>query len=134
VVWRNEVLGAYFPDAVPVGKDHLYVVTNTPSPGTSLRCVSLKTGKELWNEPGVGDWHAGLIGLGGNKLLLHDGKGNVRLIAHDPEKYHELARAFIGVEGTLTHPSFADGRLFVRNLKEIACVQLGKSLDEGKPR
>lgn len=124
--WHNEALGAYFPNAVPVGKEHFYLVTNTSKPGVVLRCIELKTGKELWNRPGVGDWHAGLIAAADDKILLHDGQGDLRLLAHDPKGYRELARARVGVPATLTNPALANGRLYLRDLQEVVCVQLGK--------
>src|SRR5207247_17770 len=64
--WQNKELRTYFSTAVTMGPDHLCLVTNVtdPLPVTSLSCVELATGKELWKKSGVGFFHAGLLRTG----------------------------------------------------------------------
>jgi outer membrane protein assembly factor BamB len=126
-VWRTEELGAYFQSGVPSREgDHFYMVTNTPSPGAVLRCADVQTGKVLWSKPGVADWHAGLMRTGDDKLLLSDGKGVLRLLADDPKEYRELARAEIaGLEASV-NPVLANGRLYLRDKRQIICLQIEK--------
>jgi outer membrane protein assembly factor BamB len=125
VVWRNENLGAYFACGVPMGKDRMYLASNTHDPGVALRCIDIHTGKELWKKPNVADWQAGLIGTGDDKLLLFDGKGVLRLLADDPAGYRELATAEIGLLTTV-NPAFANGRLYLRDNRELLCIQLSQ--------
>jgi outer membrane protein assembly factor BamB len=121
--WRNESLGAYFAGGLPMGKDRLYIACNTHDPGVTLRCIDAGTGKELWNRPNVADWQAGLIGTGDGKLLLYDGKGDLRLFADDPRGYRELASAHIGLLTTVA-PALSNGRLYLRDTRELVCIQL----------
>ena len=93
--WKNADLTGYFSTPLACGKDHIYMVTtkSKPQPTATLRCIEVKTGKELWNQPKVGFFHAGLLRTGDDKLLLLDDSGRLRLLEHDPKGYHELAKA-----------------------------------------
>jgi hypothetical protein len=120
-------LNCYFSTPVPVGKDHVYLVTGglLPPPKVTLRCVETATGKELWNRTGVGKYHASLLRTGDDKLLLLDDGGNLVLLDPNPKEYRELARSPV-CGGTWVHPALSDGRLYVRDEKELICLQLGQ--------
>ncbi|HJT78179.1 MAG TPA: PQQ-binding-like beta-propeller repeat protein, partial [Gemmataceae bacterium] len=94
--WQNGDLTCYFATPVPVGKDHVYMVTGTKPPAfkvtATLRCVEAKTGKELWQKPGVGEYHASLLRTGDGKLLMLEDSGTLALLAPSPKGYRELAR------------------------------------------
>src|SRR5207248_7442404 len=65
--WKNAQLTCYFSTPVADGKGHLFLVTGVASltsPQVTLRCVEAATGKELWNKPKVGKYHAALLRLG----------------------------------------------------------------------
>ena len=119
----------YFSTPVAVGKDHLYVVTGTKPPAlrnqAMLHCVDLATGKKLWTRPKVGTYHASLLRTGDDKLLLLEEAGNLVLLDPNPTEYRELARGSICGK-TWAHPALADGRLYVRDDKELVCVELAK--------
>ena len=123
--WLNEQLGSYFGSTVPARDGCFFMVTNTPMPGASLRCVDGKTGKLKWTEPNVAEWFVGMIGTGNGKLLVTDGKGNVRLVAADTDKYRELARAEINFPSSVA-PVLANGKLFLRDRKQVLCLEVGK--------
>jgi outer membrane protein assembly factor BamB len=110
--WKNANLSGYFSTPVAVGKDHFYMVTNQnkPQPTATLRCIEVKGGKELWSQPKVGFFHAGLLRAADDKLLLLDDAGNLRLLEHDPKGYHELAKAKV-CSSTFVTPALANGRL-----------------------
>ena len=91
----------------------------------TLRCIEAKTGKELWTKPKIGTYHAALLRTGDNKLLLLDDGGNLILLDPDPKEYRELARSKVCGE-TWAHPAISDGRLYIRDLKEVICLQLGE--------
>jgi outer membrane protein assembly factor BamB len=128
-VWMNPDLTCYFSTPVPVGKDHIYVVTGTKPPALSiqatLRCIEAKSGKELWNRPKVGKYHASLLRTGDNKLLMLEENGDLVLLDPSPQEYRELARSKI-CGTTWAHAALANGRLFIRDGKELLCVQIAK--------
>ncbi|HYV36716.1 MAG TPA: PQQ-binding-like beta-propeller repeat protein [Gemmataceae bacterium] len=126
-LWKTDALTCYFSTPVPVGTDHVYLVTGSPIPGgkSSLHCVDAKTGKALWSKGGVGKYHASLMRTGDNKLLMVEEAGNLVFIDPDPKAYKELARAKI-CGNTWAHPALADGRLYIRDDKELVCVEVGK--------
>jgi outer membrane protein assembly factor BamB len=123
--WKNPDLTGYFCTPVLCGKDHIYTVTTTllPQPASTLRCIEVKTGKELWNKPGLAIYSAGLLRVANNRLLLLDDKGYVHLIEHDPKAYKELAKAQV-CSATFTAPALANGCLYVRDSKAVSCIRL----------
>jgi outer membrane protein assembly factor BamB len=127
VAWKNPQLSCYFSTPVPVGKDHLYMVTGTISanPSVTLRCVEAATGKELWKKPAVGKYHAALLRLADGNLLMHDDTtGDLRLLAPNVKEYEELARSK-ACGSTWAHPAIANGMVFVRDNKELVALSLG---------
>lgn len=122
--WKNGQLSCYFSTPAAVG-DHLYMVTGSifPPPTVTLRCVEAKTGKVVWSKPKVGKYHAALLRTGDGKLLMHTDLGELALIDPSPDGYKELAKSKVCGE-TWAHPAIADGRLYLRDAKELLCLQL----------
>jgi outer membrane protein assembly factor BamB len=122
--WKNDALTCYFSTPVAVGKEHLYMVTGSiGQPSATLRCVDAKTGKELWSRPKVGRYHAALVRTGDDKLLMLEDTGHLVLLEPNAKEYKELARAKVCGD-TWAHPALTDGRLYLRDDREILCVQL----------
>jgi outer membrane protein assembly factor BamB len=129
-LWANEKLTCYFSTPVAVGKDHVYMVTGANplafmTPVAELRCVEAKTGKVLWTKEKIGKYHASMIRTGDNKLLLLDDAGNLALLEPNAKEYKELARSKVCGE-TWAHPALANGRLYIRDNKELICLQLAE--------
>jgi outer membrane protein assembly factor BamB len=128
-LWKNQALTSYFSTPIAVGSEHLYLVTGS-SPlalthRATLHCVDAKTGRDLWSKPKqVGKYHASLLRTGDNKLLLLEEAGELVLLDPDPKEYRELARSKVCGE-TWAHPALANGRLYLRDDKEIMCLELG---------
>jgi hypothetical protein len=89
----------------------------------TLRCIEAASGKELWKRPNVGTYHAALVRTGDDKLLLLEDSGTLALIEPSTKAYRELARAKVCGQ-TWAHPALADGRLLIRDNKELICLQL----------
>jgi outer membrane protein assembly factor BamB len=128
--WKNEKLTCYFSTPVAVGKDHIYMVTGAnplafQTPEAALRCVEAKTGKVLWTKEKIGKYHASLIRIGDDKLLLLDDSGNLALLEPNAKEYKELARSKVCGE-TWAHPALANGRLYIRDNKELICLEFAK--------
>jgi outer membrane protein assembly factor BamB len=126
-VWKDDALTSYFSTPVAVGQDYLYLVTGTKPPAifpqATLHCIEAKTGKELWHKSKVGKYHAALLRTGDEKLLMLEEAGNLVLLDPDPKEYREVARSKICGE-TWAHPALANGRLYVRDAREIVCLGL----------
>jgi outer membrane protein assembly factor BamB len=124
-LWQNKDMTGYFSTGTVVNKEHVYLVTNVlqPKPVCTLRCVELQSGKELWNKEGVGYYHSGIIRTGDNHLLMLDDGGTLRLLAADPKACRELCSAKV-CGGTFAVPSLSNGRLYVRDDKELICLEL----------
>jgi outer membrane protein assembly factor BamB len=113
--------------STPIYKDgYLYGMFQFKEYGTgALKCVDVKTGKEIWSQPNFGPGNVTLVG---DKLVALTDAGDVVLINPIPEKYSELAR-FNAVKGKCwSTPSIADGRIYVRSVKEGACFETGSHL------
>ncbi len=126
VAWRDETLTCYFSTPVVVGP-HLYMINGAATllnPSITLRCVEAATGRVLWSKEKVGKYHAALVRTGDDKLLMLDDGGHLILLQPDPAGYKELARAKV-CGPTWAHPALADGRLYVRDEKELICLQMG---------
>jgi hypothetical protein len=128
--WKNPALTSYFSTPVAVGSEHIYLVTGAnplafKKPEATLHCVEAKSGKPLWSRARIGQYHAALLRTADNKLLMLDDGGNLVLLDPDPKEYKELARSKVCGE-TWAHPALSDGRLYVRDNKEVICLQLGE--------
>jgi hypothetical protein len=130
--WTNPTLTSYFTTPVAVGKKHLYLVTGKLAyggrrapPRADLHCVEAATGKILWKREKVGRYHAGLMRTGDGKILMLEDQGDLVLVDPSPKEYRELARAKV-CGATWSHPALADGKLYVRDNKEVLCLQMGQ--------
>ena len=126
-VWKDPALTCYFSTPVVVGP-HLYMINGAATllnPAITLRCVEAATGKVLWSKEKVGKYHAALVRTGDDKLLMLDDEGNLMLLQPDPAGYKELSRAKV-CGPTWAHPALVDGRVYVRDEKELICLQVAE--------
>jgi outer membrane protein assembly factor BamB len=131
--WKNKDLTCYFSTPVGFEREVLFmVVGQIPNPlapkkneGASLRCVELSSGKELWRKEKIGTYHASMIRTGNQKILLLDDAGNLILLQPDVKGYKELARAKV-CGPTWAHPALANDRLYLRDEKELICLEFGQ--------
>lgn len=123
--WRNKALTCYFSTPVVVG-EHLYLIKGSTKKGIALNCVELKTGKVAWEKPALGEFHAALLKCGPagkEKLLMLDDGGELTLFEPDPKGFKPLSKSKVCGK-TWAHPALADGRLYLRDEKELICVEL----------
>ena len=112
--------------ATPVFVDgHFY--TYGPIRTKDYLCVDAQNGAVKWTQSGFGIGkdqtdYASTIVVGKNLLVLtYDGQ--LVLLAANPAKYIELGRAQVCGK-TWSHPAFADGKLYVRDGRELQCFDL----------
>jgi outer membrane protein assembly factor BamB len=120
---NNRVLRSHH--AAPVLKDgFLYGFDGTRT--TLPRCVDLRKGLEVpeWGEDG--DVKSGTLILAGGHLIAFTERGDVSLIAANPNAFTVVATLPGVVRGSdlWALPVLADGRLFVRGGDSIACLDV----------
>jgi outer membrane protein assembly factor BamB len=101
--------------------------------GQYLLCLDAATGEPRWREKTNS---GSLIRVGRQLVVLGDQSGLLRLADAAPAAYHELARtpAFNAGAQSTTGPSFAGGRIFVRNVEEMVAYWLGSEpVAEARP-
>ena len=87
----------------------------------ALQCISVKTGEKKWTKRGYGK--GSLIRIGNQLLILSD-KGKLIQVKATPDAYIELGN-IQAIDGkSWTAPSFANGKIYLRNLTEMACYEL----------
>ena len=117
-LWTSREIVAGRSPAV-AHKEHIY--TFGGQSGEFLTCVESATGKTKWTSR---IYRGHLVLAGDTLVILSEAAGLVRLVAADPSGYRELAQIAVLTPGarTGTPPSVASGRIFVRNLDELAAV------------
>lgn len=113
--------------STPVVKDgYLYGMFQFKQYGDGpVKCVELRTGKEMWSKPGFGP---GNVILAGDQLVALSDTGEVVLIKADPKAYVEAGR-FKAVTGKCwSTPALANGRLYIRSTVEGAAFDAGSKL------
>jgi outer membrane protein assembly factor BamB len=91
--------------------------------GPMLLCVNADTTDVVWRErSGAGT----LIAVGDRLVILGQESGQLQIADVSPRGFTSRQRVRVLDEGTraVTGPSFADGRLYVRNLKEIVALRV----------
>ncbi len=111
--WRSRALrGTY---AVPVPYEgYIYGFS-----GNFLSCVDVATGERVWRSrpPGEGE----LVLVDGHLVILTRG-GEIVVAEATPEEYSEVSRFQALDRGYYTRPSFAGGKIYVRNLTDLAAI------------
>ena len=86
-----------------------------------LACLDAATGELKWKG---GRYGYGQVMLASGHLIVLTEQGELALVRADPGSHQELAR-FPAIEGkTWNHPAISDGILLIRNLNEMAALDL----------
>ncbi|GAB4153151.1 MAG: PQQ-like beta-propeller repeat protein [Planctomycetaceae bacterium] len=104
--------------------DYLYGMDNVGGAGpvTNLNCVEAKTGKKIWSKRRFGKGN--LIAADG-KLFIVTMKGELVLVRMTPKGFEEISRSRQNLFGpTRQAPALLNGRLYVRDGKEILCFDV----------
>ncbi len=91
--------------------------------GAFLTCINPETGRSIWKSRTTGD--ASLILVDDHLVVLNSG-GKLFVAAASPDGFREKTALQITGGRNATPPSFADGRIYVRSLREIARVEISK--------
>ena len=93
-----------------------------------VTAIHAKTGEVAWREPGFS--LANLVSADG-KILLLDVEGVLALATAGPEAWKVKSRANLLAAQAFTVPTLADKSLYLRDLKNIMAIDLGKPSQQG---
>jgi hypothetical protein len=99
-------------------KDHIYGFSSS-----TLKCLVSETAQRKWSKRGYGK---GSLIIVDEKLLVLSDRGKLAMIEATPKGFKELAQAKVLEGKSWTSPTFADGKIYLRNQKEMACYDLTK--------
>jgi outer membrane protein assembly factor BamB len=114
-VWANKDMKNYFATSV-LWDGHLYGFDNN-----KLACQDIKSGKVKWRASG---FNRGSLIIADGKLIILGASGTLALAEPSPQAFHPISKFQFSSERTWTVPTVANGRLFVRDEKELACYAL----------
>ena len=113
--WKSRVMKNHFNSSVLQG-DYLYGFDNA-----ILTCIEANTGEEQWQQRGFGK--GSLLLADGYLIILGEG-GKLALVEANPSEYREKALFQLFDDKCWTVPTLAGGRLYLRNQKEMICLDL----------
>lgn len=117
-VLRNEWQTSILLDGFLYGMDNV----GGAGPITHLTCINAATGERAWQELRFGKGN--LIGADG-KLFISTMKGELVVVRATPKVYQEIGRGPV-LGSTRQAPALAGGRLYLRDDKEIVCLDVRK--------
>lgn len=115
-VWSNHRFRNHFNTSV-LHEGYFYGFDNA-----TLRCVDAETGENVWAARGYGK---GSLVAADDLLFVLSDRGLLALVEASPEGYKELGRVQALDGRAWTSPSLANGRLFIRDMDEIAAYAIG---------
>ena len=117
-IWENQRMKNKFTSSV-LHNGFIYGLDES-----ILACLDVTTGEQQWKG---GRYGYGQVVLAGDHIIVLTEDGEVVLVRATPERHQELGR-FQAIEGkTWNHPVVVDGKLFVRNIQEMAAFELAGS-------
>jgi outer membrane protein assembly factor BamB len=114
-VWRNREMKNKFSSSV-LHDGYIYGFDEK-----IFKCIVAATGETRWQARSFG--HGSLIYADGHFLVLSD-KGSLALVQATAEEFREKARAQIFEGKTWTVPTLSDGKLYLRDQKELVALDV----------
>ena len=115
-LWKNRKMKNQFSSSV-LHENYLYGFDNS-----ILKCIEADTGEEQWKSRGFGK---GTVILADGHLIILSDKGKLGLARGDTSAgYIEKASAKVLSGLCWTAPTLANGKLYVRNEKEMSCLDM----------
>ena len=112
-VWESRVMRNHFNAGV-VQDHHVFGFDKA-----MFKCIDARNGEQQWVRRGLGK--GSLIRADGMLIALSE-RGKLHLVEADATAYKELASHQVLSGRCWTQPSLADGRLYLRNMKEMVCL------------
>ena len=117
-VWRKPVIKTTFSPTV-FHDGHLYGFS-----GNYLVCVDAANGDVKWKQK---VYSGSLILVDGHLVVLGESSGDLRVAEATPAGYREKLKTSVFNPGSssFTGPSWAGGRVYLRNVEEIVALEIG---------
>ena len=115
--WHNKEMRNHFNSSVYY-QGHIYGFSSS-----TLKCLVADTAERKWSRRGFGK---GSLIIADEKLIVLSDRGKLGMIEATPAGYNELAQAQVINGKSWTSPTYSDGRIYLRNQKEMACYDLTK--------
>jgi len=123
-VWsNNETLSSQYTTGVVVDKRLYGIDGRADTGGARLRCIDPATGRVLWT---VEDFGVAHLIAAGDKLLVQKDDGTLVLAQADPRAYRELGSHRVLKSTSRALPALANGRLFVRDERQLVVLSVGR--------
>lgn len=143
-IWHRQGINERSTDALHcmisppyIDGDHVYGIDSYGQ----LRCLELATGERVWEDLSAipqGRWGTGFMVPQGDRTWIVTERGELVVARLTPQGYEEIDRARLiepttplkqRPEGTVlwSYPAFAGTRVYVRNDRELVCVDLAKA-------
>jgi outer membrane protein assembly factor BamB len=114
-VWMSKAMRNHFNTSV-LNNGILYGFDNAV-----LKAIDANTGEDKWKKSGFG--RGSLLVADGHLIVLSE-RGQLVLVEATPDAYKEVASAQVLQGKCWTMPTLVNGRLYVRNQKEMVCLDL----------
>ncbi len=118
IAWRQLTAAPYIPSPIAY-RDYIFVLLDQGF----IACYDAKTGKEIYGKQRIdigANFSASPVAIEGRLFLMSE-DGDVYVISAGP-KYELLAKNSIG-EAVMASPAISDGKMFVRALHHLYCIQ-----------
>jgi outer membrane protein assembly factor BamB len=119
-LWFHNQMRVHHTNVMRIG-DYVYG-SNGDFGGTLYMCVEIHTGKVMWRERGMVRANTLLVGA---QAIILDEDGNLNLATLSPQGLEVKSRFKVLDHLSWTPPSIARSRLYVRDRKSIAAVDIG---------
>jgi len=116
ILWKTARNPQRIGTGVVIGP-YVYMVSE---PG--LSCIELATGRERWKQRVEGQTFWGSVVAAGDRLYVTSQRGLTVVYAADPNAFHSIATNDLG-ENSNSTPAISDGRIFLRTVKALYCVE-----------
>ena len=90
-----------------------------------FKCMDAETGAERWKTRGYGK---GTLILADGHLIVLGDAGKLAIVEANPDAHVQVASAQVLSDRCWTAPSLAAGRLYLRNMVEIVCLDLAGTI------
>jgi outer membrane protein assembly factor BamB len=117
-LWHNRLMRNHMNTCV-LKNDFLFGFDES-----TLKCIDVKTGKDVWKQRGLGK---GSLMLAGDKLIILSEKGELVIAEAVSEAFKPICRKEVLTGKCWTMPVFANGRIYARNAAgDLICLDVQK--------